>query len=87
MGDKYDLSSAGLSAPAENALAVTPDDGTNLGYYSRALYVGGAGNLKIDTVGGSTVTFVSVPAGTVLPVRAKKVHATGTTATNIVALW
>jgi hypothetical protein len=52
----------------------------------RRLYVGGAGNVKVDTIGGQTLTFQAAPVG-FLDVRAKKVYKTGTTATNIVALW
>eukprot|EP01047_Picozoa_sp_COSAG01_P022406 COSAG01_NODE_1329_length_10704_cov_34.202074_9_plen_157_part_00 len=51
------------------------------------LYVGGAGNLEVKTAGGDKVTFSNVAEGFVLPVNVIQVFATGTTATNIVALW
>lgn len=53
------------------------------------LYVGGAGNVKVTTIGQDVVTFTAVPVGTVLPVQVVKVHsaASGTTATLINALW
>jgi hypothetical protein len=51
------------------------------------LYVGGAGNLRVDTVGGDDVTFTGVLAGSFIPVQVTRVYATGTTATSIVALW
>ena len=74
--------------PATRAAAVTPNDSTDLTYASRAIYVGGAGNIKVDTLGGdSAITFVGVPAGTTLAVRATRVYSTSTTATSIVALW
>lgn len=73
--------------PALYAAAVTPHDTNELDTYSRGLFVGGAGALKVTTEGGSVVTFTGVVAGTVLPVRAKIVWSTGTTATNIVAMW
>lgn len=78
---------------AGRAAAVTPSDtadipavtgGTNNGC---VLYVGGAGNLKVLTVGGDEVTLTAVPVGTFVPVQVLRVFATGTTATNIVALW
>lgn len=50
------------------------------------LYVGESGDLKVTTIGGSTVTFRKVPIGFV-PVQVKKVWATDTTAQNIIALW
>ena len=51
------------------------------------LFVGGAGNIKVTTSSGSTVTFNGIAAGTFMPVSALKVWSTGTTATNIIALW
>ena len=73
--------------PAGYAAAVTPDDGTTFSEPTRALYVGGAGNLTVRMYpGGQTVTFNAAPVG-VLPVRVDRVLATGTAATNIVRLW
>jgi len=53
------------------------------------LYVGGAGNVTVTTIGQDIVTFTAVPLGTVLPVQVLKVHSvgSGTTATLINALW
>lgn len=51
------------------------------------LFVGGEGNIKVTTSSGSTVTFNGIVAGTFMPVSVLKVWATGTTATNIIALW
>lgn len=78
---------------AGRAAAVTPSNtvnipaitgGTNNGC---VLYVGGAGNIKVLTIGGDEVTLVAVPAGSFIPVNILRVFATGTTATSIVALW
>lgn len=71
----------------EGAAAVTPSDTIELGP-CKALYIGGAGNVSVWMPGReSPVTFFAVPVGTVLPVSARRVLATGTTATNIVALY
>ena len=51
------------------------------------LYVGGEGNLSVTTSSGSTAVFVGLVAGTFFPVNVVRVNATGTTATNIVAIW
>lgn len=74
------------ASPAYGAAAVTKSDTTIVG--ARSLYIGGAGDLAIIPVdgGSTTVTFVGVPAGTIMPVYAWKVMA-ATTATNIVALY
>lgn len=76
---------AGLDAPAAGAFAVTKSDTTLIS--ARGLYVGGTGDVVVDTPAGDTdVTFSSVPAGSILPVRCVRVKA-ATTATNIVGLY
>lgn len=50
------------------------------------LYVGVSGDMKVETAGGSVVTVKAAPNG-YHPIQVKKVLETGTTATNIVALW
>lgn len=87
MADPFDDYSTSLDAPARNAAAVTPNDSTDLATSARGLYVGGAGNVVLVTVGGDEVTFTGVTAGSILPVRTARVKATSTTATSIVALW
>lgn len=80
-------SAAALDTPAEKAIAVTPSDGADLATVSRALYVGVAGNVAVILSGDSAaVTFVGVAAGSVLPLRVKRVMSTNTTANSIVAL-
>lgn len=59
---------------------------TGLGNTGCFLYVGGAGNIAVTTIGGDILTFSGVAAGTVLPVQVIKV-ASATTATLINALW
>lgn len=78
------------TAPADNAYAVTPSDSADLPIAPRALYIGTGGGLKITTAGGQTVNFDNLPNGSILPVRAYKVFATGqngSIATGIVALY
>lgn len=66
---------------------VTPSDTDVVEGNPRALYIGGEGNVTITAhLTADPVTFVGVPAGFILPVNVYKVMATGTTATNIVAL-
>jgi hypothetical protein len=76
------------------AAAVTPSDTVNIPSVSGGtndegciLYIGGTGNVKVLTIGGDEVVFAGVPVGTTLQVRVRRVFATGTAATNIVALW
>jgi hypothetical protein len=51
------------------------------------LYVGGTGNVSVITIGGDQLIFNGIPAGTTLPIQVKRLRATGTTATNVNALW
>lgn len=86
--DQFSYHGETLTSPADNAVAVTPHNSTDLTYASRALYVGGAGNLSVEMVGGqSAVVFSGVPAGTILPIRVTRVNSTSTTATSIVAIY
>ena len=64
----------------------SPQTGSgNAGCY---LYIGGAGNVAVTTIGGDDVVFTAVPVGTILPVQVLKVkNSGGTTATLINALW
>jgi hypothetical protein len=71
---------------ASGGLAVTTSDTVDLASIAYGVYVGGAGNLKADLIDGTTVTFNGVLVGTVLPIIAKRIYATGTTATNLIAL-
>lgn len=74
-----------VNAPIENGYSITPAD-SDLSTVTRALYIGTFGNVTVITAGGDTITFVSVPAGSILPVRCTQVKAS-TTATNILGLY
>jgi hypothetical protein len=67
------------------AAAVTKSDTTDLGR-TRAVWVGGTGNLVVTMADGNDATFTAVPAGSWLWIQVQKVK-NATTATNIVALY
>lgn len=76
------------SVPAEHAFVVTPSNTDDLAHATRGLWVGGAGNISVDLVGGETaVVFVGVAAGTLLPLAVTKVRSSSTTATSIVGIY
>lgn len=75
-----------FTAPYDTAFAITKSDENDLAYVTRGIYVGGNGNVAVVTPKGNTVTFTGATAGTILPIRAKQVLSTGTTATNLVGL-
>ena len=71
------------------AVAVTTSDSAKISK-TAGLYIGGAGDVKVMMGGeggvAAGITFKAVPAGTILPIMVTQVFATGTTATNILAL-
>jgi hypothetical protein len=79
--------SADATVSARRASSVTTSDEVVYAEPTRAIYVGGSGNLRVDMVSGGTVTFIGLSAGTVLPVQAIRIYATSTTATNLLALY
>jgi len=76
----------GLESPANDWVAITPSDGTELANIPRALYIGTGGDIVLTDSGGNDVTF-QVLTGQLLPLRPTFVKATGTTATGIVGIF
>ena len=78
---------------AHDAVAVTPSDTVDIPNTSErgcCLYVGdvsGGTDVKVTMESGNVATFKGVTAGSFLPVLVTRVHATGTTATQILALY
>jgi len=72
--------------PAVSVLDVQPSDTQKLPFTPHSIYIGGDGDLAVEMPDGSTATHKSVPAGRDLPLRASKILATGTTATDLV-IW
>lgn len=64
--------------PAIDASTITADVDIVPGYI-RGLYVATAGNVAVRTSNGNDRTFFNVQAGTVLPIRVKRVLSSGTT--------
>jgi hypothetical protein len=87
---------ATFNLQAFNAQVVTPNDSQNLvlsgssivGIDNGAcLFIGTGGNVTITTIGGQTVTLTNLADGVFSPIQVKKVFATGTTASDILALY
>lgn len=85
--DRFLKKDGGSTAPARKAIPVTTSDSDLLVSIPRGLYIGVSGDVKVTLADDNTaVIFKSVPVG-LLPVMVKQVFATGTTATNILALY
>ena len=76
-----------LTAPATDATSLTPSDTAVLSPIPRAIFIGQAGDVTVEMQGGQVVTYSNVQGGTVLAIRALRVHQTGTTASAIVSMW
>ncbi len=86
MNDDFKMHQAGLTAPASAGQTLVADDNAPLEYVTRALYVGTGGNLRVTLLSGDVVTLNAVAAGTIYPLRITHLHATGTSAADIVGL-
>ena len=76
----------GATAPTGAFKSITPHDTTPQDPPVRSIYVGGAGDVVVKNADGTAVTFTAVPVGMILPIACTIVKATGTTATNLIAL-
>ena len=85
--DTFANSSSGINSAPTHAFAVTPDNSNDLAFVTRAIYVGGTGTLKVDMLGGETITFTALAAGVFHQIRATRIYATGTSATTIIGLY
>ena len=88
MTDQFSSRADAVSAPATDGVAVVPHDSDALADIPKALFIGTGGTLVARGANGAAdVTFKNLASGSVLPLRASHVRATGTTAADIVALY
>ena len=76
-----------LTSPGSNAVDVVTSDVTDLVKATRGLYIGTGGHVKVTMVGGQTITYKNAVTGLIYPYRVTRVWQTGTTATDIIAVW
>lgn len=85
MADAFAGHQLSLESPAVRILSISPSDTADLAEVSRAINVSTSGTVRITSVEGTTAT-IYVAAGIAFPIRASRIWATGTTATDVVAL-
>lgn len=74
--------------PASNFFAITPSNTVDFTQgVTRGIYVGTGGDVVAVGQDGTAVTFTAVPGGVILPIVAKRVNSTSTTASNLVGLY
>lgn len=85
---KHGMKDNNILAPALDFAAITPTDNAAFSFgLTRGLYIGVGGNVTIYDKAGNAVLFKGATTGSILPIRAGGVAATGTAATDIVALY
>ena len=85
---KHGFKDSNILAPALSFALITKHDSTDIPTgMTRAIYVGGAGDIAAVDKDDTAVVFSAVPAGTILPIRVRRVNSTSTTATLMVALY
>lgn len=87
MADKYATFEAVPAGAMGGGFPVTKSDSTVFSQPTRAVWVGGAGDIAITYLDGSSDTLHAIPAGTMLPIRVTQVLSTGTTASLISGLF
>lgn len=88
MADEFSDNAEGLQSPATSAeeVDISSEDHTFTNT-TRGIYVGGTGDMTVTMLDGQEVTFATIPAGTILPIRAVSVTRATTDATTMVGLW
>jgi len=86
MVDKFLRHDPKLESPSDDIVLITPNDVTDLVSPIRAFVAGVAGDVKITTYAGNVIVIPAsvVGAAGYILCRARRIHATGTTATEIV---
>ena len=89
MTNPYPNVAPGIESGSVDSKPVTPSDTQNLKPWCRGISFGAAGTIRYTTYKGKVrnIPADSLAAGIIHPIRAKRIHATGTTATGIVAYW
>lgn len=80
MTDNFQGHQRSLESPGDRHKLVVPSDATPVAPRPRALWCATAGDVAVEDRDGVVLTY-ALTAGQVLPFRAVKVRATGTTAT------
>lgn len=84
--DLFGAKSGPSIGPASRLRAVVPSNDEDLEYVTNGIIASGAGTISIIARDDTAAVTVPIAAGQLLPIRAKRIRATGTTATGIVAL-
>ena len=86
-GDIKGYNSTEKTNSSGKSFLITKSDTVDFNFITRGIYVGGTGDVVVVNADDTTVTFSAVPVGTILPVQARRVNSTSTTATLMVGMY
>ncbi|MDR3381726.1 spike base protein, RCAP_Rcc01079 family [Cupriavidus basilensis] len=84
--DRFATQARSVSDPSEKPFPITPHDTNDFTDVANGIRVGSAGDVMVVRLDGVVVPFKNCMATEVLPVRARRVNLTGTTASDLVGL-
>lgn len=87
MATTFEVGPSQMQWPAGGGFSVIASDAADLPYWTRGIYVGTSGDVKVTTVTGQVLTFKALAAGIVHPICAARVWATGTSAADIIGVY
>ena len=87
MSGDISLKNGDKTSSAGKSFLITKSDTVDFDFLVRGIYVGGTGDVVVVNTDDTTVTFSAVPVGTILPVQARRVNSTSTTATLMVGMY
>ena len=86
MQDRFETINPGLDSPSSHGFSVVPHDSTDFAEVTRAIYVGNGGTISLVMMSGAVLQLSGVSGGSLLPLRVRRINATGTTASGLVGL-
>ncbi|WP_242414360.1 spike base protein, RCAP_Rcc01079 family [Sphingomonas panni] len=87
MPDRFGQYADTVTSPGTRATPVVPNDAADLPNIGKALYVGTGGTIVMRGTGGTEArTWKNVPDGALIPFRAQRILATGTTAADMLVI-
>lgn len=87
MLDNFVQYATALDSPGEEHYDITPSNTVDEQVAFRSVYVGVTGDVVIVSLKGVAKTYKNAAQGSTIPMRGKRVNATGTTATNLIGMY
>lgn len=84
--DRFATLARTITAPSDAYFSITPSDATDFAEVANSIRVGTGGDVAAVRPDGTVVVFKNCAAGETLPIRARRVNATNTTASDLVGL-